>query len=78
MCKIETSYAARQYYANVIKHSWTWERLTQDERMRFVDCLDLREVTGSESTRKRTMQCIYRAFLAGLGYDGFKWRENEI
>lgn len=36
----------------------------------------IKESTGGESTRYRSMQAIYAAFLAGLGYNGPGWRET--
>lgn len=75
MIKESTSRVVSHYF-DMIVHSWTWDRMTLDERNRFVDSFDPSMITGGESTRYRSMQAIYAAFLAGLGYDGPGWRET--
>lgn len=65
------------YFQNVIKKSWTWQRLAEEEKQRFVDLDVFNEIKGSKNTREQWLFTIYVSFLAGLGYDGFKWREQR-
>lgn len=61
-------------YINMFKCSWTWGRMTDEERERFL-ALDFTPVKGTAKQRGKIMSMIYSAFLAGLGYNGCYWRE---
>lgn len=65
------------YFQNVIKNSWTWQRLTEEEKQRFYDLDIFHEIKGNKDTREQWLFTIYAGFLAGCGYDGSKWREPE-
>ena len=65
------------YFQNVIKNSWTWQRLTEKEKQRFYDLDIFHEIKGNKDTRKQWLFTIYAGFLAGCGYDGSKWREEN-
>ena len=60
----------------MFRASWTWGRMTDDERERFLT-LDFSGVKGTAKQRAEMMNALYRAFLAGLGYDGWQWREPD-
>lgn len=65
-----------KYFQNVIKNSWTWKRLTEEEKQRFVN-LNFSEIKGNKDTRERWLFTVYAGFLAGCGYAGSRWRETE-
>ncbi len=72
---------AKQNYIEMIKESWTWAKLTQEERQTFLDLLEhpqgKRVIKGSYQERYEACDCLYYAFLCGLGYskNPCKWRE---
>ena len=65
-----------KYFQNIIKNSWTWKRLTEEEKQRFVN-LNFSEIKGNKDTRERWLFTVYAGFLSGCGYDGSRWRETE-
>ena len=70
------SKAIEVYLENVIKKSWTWGRLTDDERKRFLS-LDFSKISGRDATRIEWFHSMYYAFLLGLGYKPIGWRETD-
>lgn len=66
-----------KYFKNVIKNSWTWERLTEEEKRRFVNLDIFSEIKGNKDAREQWLFTIYAGFLFGCGYDDFGWRETE-
>lgn len=66
-----------EYIETVIKHSWTWNRLTVKERQAFLSLGVFDKIKGNNNQRIEQLNSIYIAFLAGCGYDSFKWREDE-
>lgn len=66
------------YMQNVIKNSWTWERLTEEEREKFINMNVFDKIKGNDKTRIEWLKTIYEAFLNALGYEhGYEWREKE-
>ena len=65
------------YIEEHIKKSWTWERLTPEERKRF-DAVNIDRIKGSKKQRLEAICAIYTAFLAGVGYDSPTWREPVL
>ena len=64
-------------FIHIVTNSWTWQRMTEPERAAFWRLTEtLEEATGTYDNRMKVYHSIYTAFLYGLGYDGFKWREN--
>lgn len=57
------------YFQNVIKKSWTWARLTEEERQRFVDMNVFDKIKGNEKNRIEWLNMVYSAYLAGLGVE---------
>lgn len=62
--------------------SWTFARLTQEEKESCVNALLWADhqgiIKGNFETRWFIMSAIYHAFLSGTGYhDPLHWRENE-
>ena len=66
----------------MIRKSWTYERMTEEEKR---SCIDLffssiseEAISGSYWMRWRVCQAIYDAYLVGIGYNGWNWRETNI
>ena len=61
--------------------SWTFARLTQEEKERYIDFLlwanNSGVIKGTFDARFEIMSAIYSAFLIGTGYHGgCTWREE--
>lgn len=61
--------------------SCTYLRTTNDEKQTVMDILhdaytDARAVSGTYKQRRRTLNSIYNAFLRGIGYNGYHWRDD--
>lgn len=56
------SNAVENYFQNIIKKSWTWERLTNEERQRFIDMDVFDRIKGNDQTRIEWLNTIYQAF----------------
>lgn len=65
------------YFQNVIKKSWTWSKLTKEERQRFIDMDVFDRIKGNDQTRVEWLYTIYHSFLSALGYTVTGWRETE-
>jgi hypothetical protein len=70
------STAVEDYFQNVIKKSWTWARLTEEEQKRFIDMNVFDKIKGNDNTRVEWMQTIYHTFISALGYKPIGWRDN--
>ena len=69
-------------FLDMIRRSWTWQRLTEEEKARFLDELDAgpssaagKSLGGTFEKRWYTLQAFYQFFLAGTGYRPDGWRE---
>ena len=63
-----------------IKRSWTYAKMTEEEKDRCLKALRDAEGTalkGSARTRWEILCAIYHGFLLGLGYNGARWRATE-
>lgn len=74
---VKYSSAVEDYFQNVIKKSWTWDRLTEEERRRFIDMDVFDRIKGNNKTRVEWLNTIYDSFLSALGYKPIGWREAE-
>lgn len=74
---VKYSSAVEDYFQNVIKKSWTWDRLTEEERRRFIDMDVFDRIKGNNKTRVEWLNTIYDSFLSALGYKPIGWRETE-
>lgn len=72
--KIEKEQALEKFM-EMIKQSWTWERLTKEEIERFYECIDRSILFGTFKQRWQHLNDIYFSFLMGLGYSWNNWRE---
>ena len=72
---------ARDNYFEMIKDSWTYGKLTKEERERFTELLYSIQVSnclkGNYKQRWEIVQAIYHSFLVGLNYNPINWREDE-
>ena len=68
-------------FINMIKQSWTYAKLTEEEKNRILKVLYLTQaercLKGTYKQRWEILQAIYGAYLFGLGYNDFTWREEE-
>lgn len=71
------SNAVENYFQNVIKKSWTWQKLTQEEQQRFIGMNVFDKIKGTDKQRVEWLNTIYIAFLSALEYKPIGWREED-
>ena len=68
-------------YNKMIMFSWTYEKMTNDEKNRWNDILNHTRISkclrGNYDSRWDILNAIYHAYLIGIGYTDFKWRCNN-
>ena len=69
-------------FCSMICRSWTFDRMTSEEKERCISALlkteNFNALRGNFEARWHILEVVYDAFLSGLGYDGFLWRgENK-
>jgi len=64
-------------YMKMIKESWTWARMTEEERARCTKALCSSHIKGTWEQRFEQLHDVHRAFLYGLDYKPIGWRETE-
>lgn len=73
---------AKQEYLEMIKKSWTWAKLTEKEKDRFLSLLDnpcsTTIIKGDYDQRWDACEALYHFYLLGLDYDPLNWRENYL
>ena len=68
------------YYLSLCK-SWTYKRMTEEEKQRWQDIKEWIKNCGTldhMTTEKNIIYCClscYHSFLQGIGYTDSKWRE---
>jgi hypothetical protein len=71
---------AKENWIEMIKQSWTWGRLTQEERTKFLELLEhpcsAVVIKGTYNQRWEACEALYHTFLEGLGYKPLEWREQ--
>ena len=69
-------------FNTMIQKSWTYNRMTTEEKKRWIEVLnDVRCdkcLKGTYKHRWDILQAMYSAYLIGLGYDNFNWREEML
>ena len=55
------SNAVENYFQNVIKKSWTWEKLTAEEKQRFIDMNVFDKIKGTEKQGGECLNTIYES-----------------
>ena len=70
---------AQADWTDMIVKSWTWAKLTNDERNKFGDELNKeatkRIISGTYKQRWEILNALYSMFLEGCGYNGGNWRD---
>lgn len=68
-------------YKNMIKNAWTFQRLTEDERTRFLNLLSHPCTTNalkySHNHKWDILNAMYHAYLEALEYQPIGWREEK-
>lgn len=68
-------------YITMTEKSWTFEKMTKEEQKRlykvFNDIRTSNALKGTYHQRWEILQAIYHAYLIGIGYTDFNWREIE-
>lgn len=67
----------RRFLERNIFPSWTWERLTSEEKTTFEKLIVNFPLAGTEAKRWEILNRVYHAFLKGTGYKPTGWREPE-
>lgn len=66
-------------FMSMIKKSWTYDKMTNNERGLFMDSViwanEQNIIKGDYRTRWDILQGLYYTFLTAIGYSGSKWRE---
>lgn len=66
-------------WTDMIVKSWTWTKLTNDERNKFGDELNKettkKVISGTYKQRWEILNVLYSMFLEGCGYNGGSWRD---
>ena len=70
---------AQADWTDMIIKSWTWAKLTNEEKNKFGDELN-KEITqkiisGTYKQRMAILNALYSMFLEGCGYNGANWRD---
>lgn len=68
-------------FLNMIFNSWTYARLTKEEKSRLIEVYNntqTREAQkGTKAEQWEILQAIYTSFLNALNYKPIGWREQE-
>ena len=66
-------------FINMIVKSWTFERLSYDEKNRAIDALrhafDTGAITGNYKHRFEILHAVYYSYLLALDYKPVGWRD---
>lgn len=66
-------------FIDMIEQSWTYDRLTKEEKDRLKDIFNSARVNnsliGTYKQRWNTLHAVYYAFLMALDYNPLDWRE---
>ena len=70
---------AQADWTDMIVKSWTWAKLTNDEKNKFGDELNKETtkkiISGTYRQRCEILNVLYSMFLEGCGYNGVNWRD---
>lgn len=68
-------------FAEMISQSWTYAKLSGEEKTQLCRVLNSGivqdAISGTYKERFQILQAVYEAFLRGCGYNGFMWRSSE-
>ena len=72
---------AKQKYLEMIKQSWTWAKLTEQEKEKFSELLEHPcssvVIRGNYDQRWEACEALYHTYLEGLGYKPLDWRDSQ-
>lgn len=67
-------------FLEIVKNSWTFKKMAKEEKERWNNTIEniriINNLKGNYKQRIEFLNCIYFAYLDGLGYSGFDWREQ--
>ena len=68
---------AQADWTDMIVKSWTWAKLTDEEKNRFGEEINTQEkvIIGTYRQRWEILNALYSMFLEGCGYTGVNWRD---
>ena len=68
-------------YMAMINQSWTWAKLTKEEKDKFINWVYadrfITTINGTKKQRWAILNNYYYMFLEGVGYQPIGWRETE-
>ena len=68
-------------FIDMIRNSWTWARMTENEQNRLLESLcnsrTKDALKGNFDQRWKVLNALYGVYLDGIGYDGMNWREPK-
>ena len=68
-------------FCEMVRNSWTYEKMSDYERSRCWEAIYFATshglVKGCYKVRFGILQAVYNAFLIGIGYSDFNWRDTE-
>ena len=71
---------ALENFVKMTEQSWTYEKMTQEEKSRLVEVFYggtvENSLKGTYKQRWKILQAVYYGFLMGLDYKPIGWREN--
>lgn len=65
-------------FMEMTRHSWTYDRMTEDEKYWCEKALtspEAQDIQGTYRQRWSAYNAVYFAYLVGIGYNGALWRE---
>lgn len=72
---------ALEDFKNMIEHSWTYAKFTEEEKLNWERTLNCGIVQialkGTYKHRWEILQAIYDSFLYALNYSPLNWREEK-
>lgn len=67
-------------FDKMIEKSWTYAKMTQQEKDKWYEILTSNRtkecIKGTYKQKWTILNAIYGAYLFGLGYTDFNWRES--
>lgn len=75
MKKIERETIRKDYIENIYKKSWTYERLSKNEKNNIIECLYNCKLYGQNKSQViETLRDVYNSFLIAINYSPTGWR----
>lgn len=64
----------KNHFNDVVVNSWSWNRLTEQEKQSFLDS-DFSEIKGTKENQIILFNDLYFKFLENLGCNSMSWRK---